>query len=131
MPTLPPPVSRAWMDSPSAFPASCALHCLVTAIAIGLLSSVASVLEAPIIHEAGLAIAMILGALALGNGAAASTACCPQSPSAALASASWRVRSACRMAMPVRTAYVSARRVAARLRSRAQSPLFLVIATAA
>lgn len=47
----------------------CALHCLGTAIAIGLLSSVAGVLEAPIIHEGGLIIAMVLGAIALGQGA--------------------------------------------------------------
>jgi type III secretory pathway component EscS len=47
----------------------CALHCLGTAIAIGLLSSVAGVLEAPIIHEGGLVIAMVLGAIALGQGA--------------------------------------------------------------
>ncbi|MBN8819139.1 MAG: MerC domain-containing protein [Sphingomonas sp.] len=47
----------------------CALHCLGTAIAIGLLSSVAGVLEAPIIHEGGLIIAMVLGAVALGQGA--------------------------------------------------------------
>ncbi len=47
----------------------CALHCLATAIAVGLLSSFAGLLEAPIIHEGGLAIAILLGALALGNGA--------------------------------------------------------------
>ncbi len=47
----------------------CALHCLATAVAVGLLSSVASLLEAPIIHEGGLAVAMLLGALALGHGA--------------------------------------------------------------
>lgn len=47
----------------------CAIHCLATAVAIGLLSSVAGVLEAPIIHEGGLIIAMVLGAIALGQGA--------------------------------------------------------------
>lgn len=47
----------------------CAVHCLTTAIAVGLLSSLAGVLHAPIIHEAGLGIAMILGMLALGQGA--------------------------------------------------------------
>jgi hypothetical protein len=47
----------------------CVIHCLATAVAVGLLSSFASLLEAPIIHEAGLAIAMVLGGLALGNGA--------------------------------------------------------------
>ena len=47
----------------------CAIHCLATAVALGLLSSVAGLLEAPIIHEGGLVIAMILGAIALGQGA--------------------------------------------------------------
>ncbi|MBN8829310.1 MAG: MerC domain-containing protein [Sphingomonadales bacterium] len=47
----------------------CAIHCIGTAIALGLLSSAAGLLEAPIIHEAGLVIAMILGAIALGQGA--------------------------------------------------------------
>jgi hypothetical protein len=47
----------------------CAIHCIATAVAIGLLSSIAGLLEAPIIHEAGLVIAMTLGAVALGQGA--------------------------------------------------------------
>lgn len=47
----------------------CAIHCLATAVAIGVLSSVAGVLEAPIIHEGGLIVAMVLGAIALGQGA--------------------------------------------------------------
>lgn len=47
----------------------CAIHCVATAVALSLVSSVAGLLEAPIIHEGGLIIAMILGALALGQGA--------------------------------------------------------------
>lgn len=47
----------------------CAVHCLATAVTIGLLSSAADLLGAPIIHEVGLMIAMVLGALALGGGA--------------------------------------------------------------
>ncbi|MBO9574123.1 MAG: MerC domain-containing protein [Sphingobium sp.] len=47
----------------------CAVHCVATAVAVVLLSSVASFLAAPIIHEAGLTLAMILGAAALGDGA--------------------------------------------------------------
>lgn len=47
----------------------CAIHCMATAVAVVLLSSVASFLAAPIIHEAGLTIAMVLGAIALGDGA--------------------------------------------------------------
>ena len=46
----------------------CAVHCLATAVAIGLLSSAADMLGAPVIHEVGLMIAMVLGALALGGG---------------------------------------------------------------
>ncbi len=47
----------------------CAVHCLTSAILIGLLSSFADVLEAPIIHEVGLVVAMLLGTVALGTGA--------------------------------------------------------------
>src|SRR5690606_11121706 len=47
----------------------CALHCLTTAVAIGLLSSFTGLLEAPIIHEGGLALAILLSGLALGKGA--------------------------------------------------------------
>ncbi len=47
----------------------CAVHCIGTAVALSLLSSAATLLQAPIIHEGGLLIAMILGALALGQGA--------------------------------------------------------------
>jgi hypothetical protein len=47
----------------------CAIHCMATAIAMALLSSAASVLAAPVIHEGGLVIAMVLGSLALGHGA--------------------------------------------------------------
>lgn len=47
----------------------CAVHCVATAVAMVLLSSVASLFAAPIIHEVGLSIAMLLGALALGDGA--------------------------------------------------------------
>lgn len=47
----------------------CALHCMATAVAVVLLSSAASLLADPIFHEVGLIIAMILGAVALGDGA--------------------------------------------------------------
>ena len=47
----------------------CAVHCVASAVAVVLLSSVADLLAAPIIHEAGLILAIILGALALVNGA--------------------------------------------------------------
>lgn len=47
----------------------CAVHCIATALLIGMFSSVASLFAAPIIHETGLVAAILLGALALGFGA--------------------------------------------------------------
>jgi hypothetical protein len=46
----------------------CAVHCLATAILLGLLASAGGLLGKPIIHEVGLTLAMILGAIALGRG---------------------------------------------------------------
>ncbi|WP_246449062.1 MerC domain-containing protein [Sphingomonas sabuli] len=46
----------------------CIVHCLATAVVLGLLASAGGLLGAPIIHEVGLALAMILGAVALGLG---------------------------------------------------------------
>jgi len=46
----------------------CAVHCVATAVLLGLLASAGGVLGQPIIHEVGLTIAMILGAIALGRG---------------------------------------------------------------
>ena len=47
----------------------CAVHCIATALLIGMFSSLASLFAAPIIHETGLVAAILLGALALGFGA--------------------------------------------------------------
>lgn len=47
----------------------CVVHCVATALLLGLLASVGGILGRPIIHEVGLTIAMILGAVALGRGA--------------------------------------------------------------
>ncbi len=47
----------------------CAAHCVATAVVLGLLASAGGVLAAPIIHETGLTIAILLGAIALGHGA--------------------------------------------------------------
>jgi hypothetical protein len=44
------------------------VHCLATAVVLGLLSSLGGLLGDPWIHEVGLALAMILGAVALGRG---------------------------------------------------------------
>jgi hypothetical protein len=46
----------------------CLVHCLATAILMGFLATVGGILGQPIIHEVGLAIATVLGAIALGRG---------------------------------------------------------------
>jgi hypothetical protein len=46
----------------------CLVHCLATAVLLGLLSAAGGFLGAEWIHEIGLALAMPLGALALGRG---------------------------------------------------------------
>ena len=47
----------------------CVVHCLATAVLIGLLASAGGFLGKPVIHEVGLTLAMIIGAIALGRGA--------------------------------------------------------------
>ncbi|MET0363749.1 MAG: MerC domain-containing protein [Sphingobium sp.] len=49
--------------------ALCGLHCIATSLLVGVMASVGTVLESPLIHEGGLAFAIILGALSLGAGA--------------------------------------------------------------
>jgi hypothetical protein len=46
----------------------CIVHCVATAVLLGLLSAAGGVLGAPIIHEIGLGLAMAMGAYALGRG---------------------------------------------------------------
>lgn len=46
----------------------CLVHCIATAVLLGLLASAGSILGSPIIHEVGLTLAMIIGAVALGRG---------------------------------------------------------------
>jgi hypothetical protein len=46
----------------------CAVHCVATAVLLGLLASAGGLLGRPIIHEVGLTLAMILGTIALGRG---------------------------------------------------------------
>jgi hypothetical protein len=46
----------------------CAVHCVATAVLLGLVASAGGLLGKPIIHEVGLTLAMILGATALGRG---------------------------------------------------------------
>jgi hypothetical protein len=46
----------------------CAVHCVATAVLLGLVASAGGLLGKPIVHEVGLSLAMILGAVALGRG---------------------------------------------------------------
>lgn len=46
----------------------CLVHCLATAVLLGLVSAAGGMLGAPIIHEVGLTLAMVLGSIALGKG---------------------------------------------------------------
>ena len=46
----------------------CVVHCLATTILLALVSAAGGVLGAPIIHEVGLSLAMIMGGLSLGRG---------------------------------------------------------------
>lgn len=46
----------------------CVVHCLATAVLLGLLASAGGMLGAPWIHELGLGLAMLLGAVALVRG---------------------------------------------------------------
>lgn len=46
----------------------CMVHCLATAVTLGLLSAAGGLLGSPWIHEVGLTLAMILGGVALGRG---------------------------------------------------------------
>jgi hypothetical protein len=46
----------------------CLVHCLATAVTLALLSAASGMLGAPIVHEVGLTLAMIMGAIALGRG---------------------------------------------------------------
>ena len=47
----------------------CVVHCLATAVLVALLASAGGILLDPAIHEIGLVIAIVLGAIALGYGA--------------------------------------------------------------
>jgi hypothetical protein len=46
----------------------CAVHCVATVVLLGLLASAGGLLGKPIIHEVGLTLAMVIGAIALGRG---------------------------------------------------------------
>ncbi|HUG45168.1 MAG TPA: MerC domain-containing protein [Sphingomicrobium sp.] len=46
----------------------CLVHCMATAVLLAVVASAGGLLGAPIIHEVGLSLAMVLGAIALGRG---------------------------------------------------------------
>jgi hypothetical protein len=46
----------------------CAVHCVATAVLLGLVASAGGFLGQPIIHEVGLTLAMLIGSFALGRG---------------------------------------------------------------
>ncbi|MEO6224656.1 MAG: MerC domain-containing protein [Sphingomicrobium sp.] len=46
----------------------CVVHCVATAVLLALVSAASGFLGEPIIHEAGLTLAMVIGAIALGGG---------------------------------------------------------------
>jgi ABC-type phosphate transport system permease subunit len=46
----------------------CLVHCLATAVLLGFLATAGGFLGQPIIHEVGLALAMVLGSIALARG---------------------------------------------------------------
>ena len=48
----------------------CLVHCLATAVALAFVSAAGGLLGSPVIHEVGLTLAMLLGAVALGKGIA-------------------------------------------------------------
>ena len=46
----------------------CLVHCLATSVLLAFISAAGGILGAPVIHEVGLTLAMLLGAVALGKG---------------------------------------------------------------
>ena len=46
----------------------CLVHCVASAVAVAVLASTAGILLHPLVHEAGLILAMLLGAFGLGRG---------------------------------------------------------------
>lgn len=46
----------------------CLVHCVATAVLLGLLASAGGLLGSPVIHEVGLTLAMAVGSVALGRG---------------------------------------------------------------
>ena len=69
----------------------CAVHCVATVVLLGLVASAGGMLGNPIVHEVGLSIAMIIGAVALGRGIREHGFRC-RAPSGQLALRPWPMR---------------------------------------
>jgi hypothetical protein len=62
-------LSTNWLDRIAmGISGLCVVHCVATAVLLGLLASAGGFLGQPIIHEVGLTLAMVVGAFALGRG---------------------------------------------------------------
>lgn len=60
---------RSWLDRLAiGVSALCVVHCLATAVFVAMLASAGSLLGSPLIHEAGIAIAIVLASIAIGRG---------------------------------------------------------------
>ena len=70
----------------------CLVHCVATAVLLGLLASAGGLLGRPIIHEVGLTLAMIIGAFALGRGILEHGFVMPSAGRRAWVLASWPAR---------------------------------------
>lgn len=46
----------------------CLVHCLATSVLLALLSAAGGMLGSPVVHEIGLVLAMVMGAMSLGRG---------------------------------------------------------------
>jgi MerC mercury resistance protein len=46
----------------------CLVHCLATSVILAMLASAGGILVAPVVHEVGLSLAILLGVIALGRG---------------------------------------------------------------
>lgn len=63
------PLRIDWLDRAAiGLSGLCVMHCLTTAVLVALMSAAGGMLLSPVFHEAGLVIAIGLGAVALGRG---------------------------------------------------------------
>lgn len=64
-----PPVKTSRLDRVAMWlSAACVVHCLATTVLVAVLSTAGGLLVNPLIHEGGLLVAIVLGAVAFGRG---------------------------------------------------------------